>query len=157
MPVKLNLGCGKDIRKGWENYDIAPKDKTVKHIDLNNLQLPFKNNSIDYILMVHVFEHLDVNRQDFMQDIHRILKPGGIVEINVPRNHTRVQHTIGYFPSTYFDPICKPSLRNWQFKKVSQEYIWDGSIFGYLFKKFKIIEKIFPFMFDGSFVWKLQK
>ena len=62
LNCKLNLGCGKDIRKGWENYDLYPLDKIVKKIDLNKLPLPFENNYADYILLSHTFEHLDVNR-----------------------------------------------------------------------------------------------
>ena len=51
--------------------------------------------------MGSVFEHLDVNRLDFMEESHRILKPDGVIEILVPRNHHRVNHTIGFFVAKY--------------------------------------------------------
>lgn len=154
---RVNLGCGRDIKEGWMNYDKYPKSKKVKYIDLDQLPLPFKKDSVDYIYMCHVFEHLIINRQDFMEDVHRILKVGGVVEINVPRYHNRVIHTIGFFPMAYFDSICRDSLRSWKFEMVSKEYLCDGSLFGKLFKIFPIVERLFPFMFNGSIVWKLRK
>lgn len=154
--MKLNLGCGLDIRKDWENYDKHPKNDNVKYIDLNNLPLPFENNSVDYIYLNHVFEHLDINRLELMKEIHRILKPDSILEIRVPRNYNQVVHTIGYFPSSYFNSICNDD-NNCRFKIVLQEYETDGSMLGNLFRMFPVVKKLFPYMFNGSITWKLKK
>ena len=101
--IKLNLGCGNDIKEGFQNYDKYPVNDSVKYIDLNCLPLPFDDNSIDFIFMEDVFEHLDVNRFDFIQDIHRILKPSGKVKIIVPSNTNSVSHTLSYFEQDYFN------------------------------------------------------
>ena len=101
--IKLNLGCGNDIKKGFQNYDMFPVNNSVKYIDLNCLPLPFDDNSIDFIFMEDVFEHLDVNRFDFMREIYRILKPNGKVKIIVPSNTDSVSHTISYFEQDYFN------------------------------------------------------
>ena len=71
---QLNLGCGETILDGYENYDLYPCDGRVRKLDLNKLPLSFEDNSVDFILLSHVFEHLDVNHYDFMKEIHRILK-----------------------------------------------------------------------------------
>ena len=155
--IKLNLGCGRDIRDGWDNYDLFPLDKRVKKLDLNKLPLPFETNSIDYIYMGSVFEHLDVNRLDFMEESHRILKPDDVIEILVPRNHHRVNHTIGFFNMDYFDAICDTCLKTWRFEKLSCGYLRDASFFAKLFLMFPVVEKLFPLMFNGHIVWKLKK
>lgn len=80
--MKLNLGCGNDIRKGYINVDFF-NSKAEEKVDLINFPWPFKDNSIDEILMNHVLEHLpDTERT--MREIHRILKVGGIFHGQVP-------------------------------------------------------------------------
>lgn len=83
MEVKLNLGCGLDIRKGFINVDFVKRNGVNIIHNLEEFPYPFKNNSIDYILMDNVLEHLE-NTIKVMEEIHRILKPNGIIEIIVP-------------------------------------------------------------------------
>jgi predicted SAM-dependent methyltransferase len=71
--VKLNLGCGPDIRAGYINVDILGGD--VK-CDLRKIPWPWPDNYADEILMSHVLEHLP-DTYETMNEIHRILKPGG--------------------------------------------------------------------------------
>ena len=118
---KINLGCGNDLKEGFENYDKFPVNDSVKYINLDSLPLPFNDNSIDYIIMKDTFEHLDVNRYDFMMDIYRILKKGGTIEIDVPTNCDSVSHTIPSFERNYFD-ILKGGR-----KCVNENYY--GSVF----------------------------
>jgi len=97
MSVKLNLGCGKDIRDGWENYDMYPMDNRVKYINLHQLPLPFSSDYADEVLLSHILEHL-VYRKEFMFEISRILKPGGICKVVLPcfafsLDHKSVIHT----------------------------------------------------------------
>lgn len=53
----------------------------VRHGDL--LQQDFKENSFDFILLYHVIEHLR-DPLAYLREIHRILKPGGMVCIGTP-------------------------------------------------------------------------
>lgn len=75
MP-KLNLGSGKFSIEGYISID---KD----YHDLNVFPYPFKDNEIDEILCYHILEHLE-NLPRAMQEIHRILKPDGLVKIKCP-------------------------------------------------------------------------
>ena len=107
--VKLNLGCGNDIRPGFINMDMYPASDAVRYIDLNKLPLPFKDDSVDYIILHQILEHLDVNPYDFMMDIHRILKPDGGINVGLPVYcnsvvHNRFTHNVGYF-----EAICNKS------------------------------------------------
>lgn len=85
--VKLNLGCGFDIRKDYINCDIDDRRSGLwKKLDLIldlERPLPFKNEVADFIYCSNVCEHLR-NFTDFMLEAHRVLKSLSIIEIHVP-------------------------------------------------------------------------
>ena len=80
--MKLNLGCGIDVREGWVNLDISERKGVEVAHDLNKLPLPFENEKFDIVLCKDVLEH--VNYHPLINDIHRILKLGGSLIIRVP-------------------------------------------------------------------------
>jgi SAM-dependent methyltransferase len=48
-------------------------------------RLPFKDNSVDEVLSVHVLEHMDFHQGYIaLQETYRVLKPGGVFEIELP-------------------------------------------------------------------------
>ncbi len=87
--MKLNFGCGLDKREGYVNVDEMPSVNPDMVYNLEELPLPWEDNTVDEILMIHFLEHLDLAESDnwFMWwgDIHRILKPGGQVVVIFPR------------------------------------------------------------------------
>jgi len=50
----------------------------------NGLKLPFADHSFDHIVCSEVLEHIHPYRQ-ILQEIHRVLKPGGSLSVSVPR------------------------------------------------------------------------
>ncbi|MFA6000088.1 MAG: methyltransferase domain-containing protein [Candidatus Paceibacterota bacterium] len=79
--MKLHLGCGSNIFKGWVNIDLKKGD--VKH-DLRK-PLPYNNSTIDIIYNEHFIEHLSNNDQKkFLNECYRVLKPNGIIRIACP-------------------------------------------------------------------------
>ena len=93
--VKLNVGCGTDYKKGWINIDNN-SDNNIKKLDLNwdmRKPLPFPDNSVDFVFNEHFFEHLtpDEGRAS-MQDLMRVLKPGGVMRIAMPDLESVVDH-----------------------------------------------------------------
>ncbi len=83
---KLNLGCGNSYKEGWVNLD---RDKSIKadaYADLNDMKLPFEDNTFNYILFNHTIEHLDcnLNLMILFDEIARVLKKGGTLELNLP-------------------------------------------------------------------------
>jgi len=85
-PRRLHLGCGRDIRAGWINLDARPlpgTDVTADLDDCRNTPLPFPADSIDEFFGSHVLEHLR-EPLAFMQELHRIAKPGAAAVFRVP-------------------------------------------------------------------------
>src|SRR6266508_4546924 len=98
VQVKLNLGCGADLRKGYLNVDFAAP-RSYEHFkdngydlefmayDLETTPWPWVEGEVDEILALNVLEH--INRFDAVwHEIHRILKPGGRIKIEVVYKNT---------------------------------------------------------------------
>ncbi len=68
--------------------------------DLNKFPYPIENNSIDEVIAKHIIEHLD-RPQEFIQELYRILKPGGTIFIETPHftiyvAYSEPQHKLFY-------------------------------------------------------------
>lgn len=73
---KIQFGCGSNLLDGWTNHD--------RDVDITK-RLPYGDGVADVVFIEHCLEH--VNGSDafkFMEEAHRILKPGGILRICVP-------------------------------------------------------------------------
>ena len=81
--IILNLGCGNNKKPEEIGVDIIDGPCVDIVADLNIYPMPFEDNSADIIRSTHCFEHLD-NTVALMEDIHRILKPEGVLEFTVP-------------------------------------------------------------------------
>jgi SAM-dependent methyltransferase len=117
VPTRLNLGCGGDIRKGFVNVDIARLPGVDLVHDLNELPLPFEDESVSEIVCQDVLEHLDY--VPLLRDLHRILEPRGTVWISVPHFTSR---------SAFADPTHRAwfSTYTWAyFTGVRRSYYFD--------------------------------
>ncbi len=66
-------------------------------------QTNFSNNTFDQILAISVIEHIpDEGDMIAMQELHRIVKVGGIVVVTVPYDHYWTHEDIGLRPHNYF-------------------------------------------------------
>jgi len=81
--LRLNLGCGTDIKNDYIDLDIVALNGIDLVADLAKAPYPFKNDVFDEILMWHVLEHLP-DIVITMEELHRISKPGCNVHIAVP-------------------------------------------------------------------------
>lgn len=83
-PVIINLGCGKTRIPGSIGVDCVPIPGCVDVVhDLNVTPYPFAENYAEEVHFYHVLEHLD-NPVGKLEEIHRILKPGGVLHMRVP-------------------------------------------------------------------------
>lgn len=106
--MKLNVGCGRDIRDGWVNVDKAALPGVDVLFDLDKAgqlyfatklkegayqcesgvgQLPYEDSTFEEIYMSHILEHL-CNPLAVMQELHRVAQPGAKCIIRVPYGAT---------------------------------------------------------------------
>jgi predicted SAM-dependent methyltransferase len=91
--VWLNLGCGDNIMLGFINIDkrdfsfdetgIAP----CVYSDLDE-RWPCEDSTVDYINACDIIEHLK-DKIHTMNEAWRVLKPGGVIRIEVPTTEGR--------------------------------------------------------------------
>jgi len=120
--MKLNVGCGKDIREGadWLNLDsVALPGVDIVH-DLETCatdRIPQPDDSIEEFLLAHIIEHIR-NVLPMMQELHRVAVPGAKMLIRCP---------YGSSDDAFEDPThVRPYFLN-SFGYFSQPFYWRVS------------------------------
>lgn len=75
--------------------------------------LSFSDNTFDVIICIHVFEHIN-NDKKAMQEVCRVLKPGGLALLDVPIDESR---DVTYEDATIVDPVERTNAF-WQWDHV---------------------------------------
>lgn len=117
---KINLGAGRepDLGPDWVNVDLLPGEGIDVTANLLHFPYPFDSDSAEYIKAIDLLEHLPNYTPDyrptviaFVEECHRILKPGGELHIQVPHFASPNMwidptHVRGFDPKSfdYFDP-----------------------------------------------------
>jgi ubiquinone/menaquinone biosynthesis C-methylase UbiE len=100
LPVNsnvLDIGCGNGRNMFYrQNLNMTGLELTEELCQIvrekggeikqgNMINLPFEDNSFDYIICVAVYHHLenDIDRQKALNEMYRVLKPNGKVFIEV--------------------------------------------------------------------------
>lgn len=80
--MKLDIGCGLVKKNGFIGIDkiIKTRPDIVADVEYG---LPVKTNSISHVYCSHLLEHVN-NLPSLMEELYRIVKPNGIIEIIVP-------------------------------------------------------------------------
>jgi SAM-dependent methyltransferase len=109
IPQKsLNLGCGQRHRADCLNVDHLAAVEPDLVLDLDRYPYPLPSGHFERIYAFDVVEHLeDIPR--FMEEVHRLLAPGGEIEITTPHfscDNSFVdpthRHHLSYFSFDYF-------------------------------------------------------
>ncbi len=78
--LKIDLGCGEEIREGFEGLDIRELPGATYVADAR--RMPFDDCSVDELNASRLVEYLGVNELvEFLREWHRVLKPGGSIRI----------------------------------------------------------------------------
>lgn len=81
---KIQIGAGNNLLEGWSNTDF--RDRIPEVVFLNATEIfPIKDQLFDYVFSEHIIEHITYEEgMSMLREVHRILKPGGIVRISTP-------------------------------------------------------------------------
>jgi ubiquinone/menaquinone biosynthesis C-methylase UbiE len=79
----LDLGCGINKYPGAIGLDRGPNTRADIIADLDHFPYPIRNDSFRQVRAIHVVEHVS-NVIRMMEEIHRILVPGGQAVIVTP-------------------------------------------------------------------------
>ena len=109
----LDIGCGNGRNMCYPDYEFSGVDISSEFVKIccdrgldvkkgTMTELPFENNSFDVILSIASFHHLnnESNRNKALQEMKRVLQPGGIVLLyvwskNQPRKTKRTFENYG--------------------------------------------------------------
>lgn len=80
---KIDLACGQNKVEGYFGIDIAAGDTVDAVVDLEVYPWPIETSSADDIVCNHYIEHV-TDLMQFMNEVYRILKPGGKVKFVAP-------------------------------------------------------------------------
>ena len=122
--LKLDLACGNSKKEGFLGVDIAKLPTVDKVCNLKKFPWPWKKESVEEIFSSHFFEHLKgQERIKFMEEAHRILKPGSKMTIVVPyyASMRAIQD-----PTHEWPPVCEASFlyfnRAWMAQNKLEHY-----------------------------------
>lgn len=88
---KTKFGIDKLDSFGESSKDVAVSNGIVfiRQDIMTEQMLPFKEGTFEIVTMLAVIEHLDPNRlSTLIDEIHRILKPGGLFILTTPASWT---------------------------------------------------------------------
>lgn len=83
--IRLNLGCGTDIRADFVNIDIRELPGVDVVADVRDLSAYFGRGQVDYILALDIVEHFPQSEtREILGHWASLLRPGGTLEIQCP-------------------------------------------------------------------------
>lgn len=74
-----------EIKQTLESAEFGERyDFTGRCFDIENDRFPYPDNTFDLVTWVEVIEHLTKNPVHALAEIHRVLKPGGVLVLSTP-------------------------------------------------------------------------
>lgn len=116
---RINLGCGYNKFKGFNNVDINDSVNPDQLVDLNQLPWPYKDKEYDHIFAKDILEHLGDKPEDiikFIAEMYRISDNGAIWEVQIP--HWRCDLSID-------DPTHKRQITPGTFNLFNKRNLYD--------------------------------
>ncbi|MQY51573.1 tetratricopeptide repeat protein [Rhodocyclus tenuis] len=107
--LKLNLGCGNRKLEGFVNVDRVAVCAPDQVVDLEKTPWPWANDSVEYIRLIHVLEHLGQTTETFLgiiKEMWRVCRDGARIDIVVP--HPRSDEYLG--DPTHVRPVTLSML-----------------------------------------------
>ena len=155
LPRQLNLGAGLCPRQDCWNVDL--RGEPDLRWDLDDYPYPLPRNHFEVVYANDVVEHLS-SVQRFVEEVHGLLRPGGILEMTTPHfssansytDPTHRQH-LGYFSFDYFTEGHQWSFYSpVRFEIVKRQIIFGG---GYLNRIVAELANRWPKLYENRWAW----
>jgi predicted SAM-dependent methyltransferase len=104
--LKLNIGCGPNLKAGWVNIDLLPSVDLP--LDMRD-PVPLQDGCATLIYSEHFLEHLDYpsDAMHFLRECQRLLQSGGVISIGVPDTRWPLESYTGVQNGEYFKLVKK--------------------------------------------------
>lgn len=129
LPRRLNLGSG--LRKRADCYNVDLRGEPDLRWDLDQHPYPLPRDYFEHIYALDVVEHL-ANIQEFVEEAHSLLVPGGTLEITTPHFSCA---------NSYIDPTHRHHLSYFSFDYFTNGNQWSF----YSPARFEIAERVIVF------------
>lgn len=134
-PRRLNLGCGLKKRPDCLNVDVRPAVEPDLVWDLEKRPYPLPRDHFERIWALDVVEHL-ASVQDFVEEAHALLAPGGILEITTPHfscsnsfTDPTHRHHLSFFSFDYFTDASQWSFYTGaRFEIVERQLVFHNGL-----------------------------
>jgi hypothetical protein len=159
----LNLGAGHAIIGHALNVDVARHRPEIDLVvDLNETPWPWDDDSWDQVVAKAVFEHLKLTLFESMEELWRIVAPGGFAEIKLPYWNAEVsyddpshRYQVGLGVFDQFDPstdrgryYCFYTRHKWRKRRV---FLNQGGTSVYA-----VLDVIKPAWPDPEVIWRAE-
>jgi predicted SAM-dependent methyltransferase len=113
---RLNFGCGDYPLLGWTNTDggdgkywLAPDNDQIVQLDIADFLALIPNDSVQYIASEQFLEHFSrKNGWEICKQWYRVLKPGGVLRIQVPCLTYMCKLYLNQVPFANWETVQKP-------------------------------------------------
>ena len=161
--MKLNIGCGNDVKKEYVNLDSVKQPGIDVVHDLEKFPWPFKGNTFEEVYASHILEHVD-DLLKTMKEIHRICKNGAKIIIRGPHFSCGVSYRDPthkrFFSYFTFEHFCSP--KEYYARKESNLFRIKNRKLNFTRYAYPFLNKIFnplinanPGMYERFFCWML--
>ena len=164
--IEVGSGNGKNLVQRDDCYKIAidlcsnfckiSREQGIDSIIANNLSIPLTNNVADYVLSIAVIHHLssENRRQDCINELVRILKPGGKLLIQVWALEQDKLSKRQFTKQDNYVEFCSPDKK---MKELRFYHVFKQGELDNMFKNFKNIHIEKSFWEKGNWVILLKK
>lgn len=146
----VDLGCGR-LKKGRIGIDRFPDPGVNVVMDLDPVDrrpvLPFDDSTIESIISHHCLEHVGYSFIPLVDEVYRVLKPGGLFRAIVPLFPSRpavedADHK-RYFMTDTWKAFCGDPENHWH----------EGFATPYTAARFRMLDETWTPLADGD-VWE---
>ena len=115
-------GDGSRYRDYFKTFDFTSLDidpETNPNVVASADKMPFKDCEFDTLLSSQVLEHV-LSPQDCMNEMYRVLKPGGYLVLTVPQQNEMHSEPIDYWRFTKFGVLLLADKTNFEVVSILQ-------------------------------------